>query len=134
MARAESRFADIHMDFEPDWMRFFDRGELLAQHGRVYRDLARADRRHGLAAVQSTAEAINAFSPQNARSSVLNEVGLCSALFLADEPEQAVAVGVRAIEHARGIASPRFSTGSATYVTTLPRISECLRSASLRMP
>lgn len=107
LGRAEDSFANNDMGCEPDWMRFYDRGELLAQHGRVYRDLARADRRHGPAAVRSTAEAIDAFSPQNTRSSVLNEVGLCSALFLADEPEQAVAVGGDVVRHAQEIASPR---------------------------
>lgn len=107
LGRAEDGFSNIDLDREPDWMHFYDRGELLAQYGRVYRDMARVDRRHGRLAVQATSEAIGAFGPRNARSSVLNEVGLCSALFLADEPEQAVLVGTRVIEQARDMASPR---------------------------
>ena len=107
LGRAEDNFSNIDQDREPDWMHFYDRGELLAQHGRVYRDMARTDRRHGRASVRSTSEAIDAFDPQNSRSSVLNEVGLCSALFLDDEPEQAITVGTHVIEQARGMASPR---------------------------
>lgn len=30
-------------DHEPEWMRFYDQGELLVQYGRVYRDIARRD-------------------------------------------------------------------------------------------
>jgi hypothetical protein len=38
---------------------------------------------------------------------VLNEVGLCSALFLTDEPERAVAVGTRVVEQSRALSSSR---------------------------
>ncbi|MGC5055046.1 hypothetical protein ACLQ2S_26785 [Micromonospora sp. DT48] len=89
-------------------MAFYDRGELLAQYGRVYRDKARQDRRHGSAAVRFVTDAIATFGPANVRSTVLNEVGLCSALFLADEPEQALAVGRRVLHNAHSISSARF--------------------------
>jgi hypothetical protein len=90
-------------------MRFYDQGELLAQFGRVYRDLARRDRRHGPHAVERVSDAIAAFGPQNVRSTVLNEVGLASALFLADEPQQAVIVGRRVLKHAKQLTSQRIS-------------------------
>jgi transcriptional regulator with XRE-family HTH domain len=50
LAKASGEFEQINSD-EPEWMRFYDRGELFAQYGRVYRDLARADSTHGPSAV-----------------------------------------------------------------------------------
>ena len=88
-------------------MRFYDQGELLAQYGRVYRDFAREDAAHGAMAVRWVVEALPAYGAQNVRSTVLSEVSLCSALFLADEPEEGLAVGRRAIERAKGLRSPR---------------------------
>ncbi|QOC89657.1 hypothetical protein ID554_15315 [Micromonospora craniellae] len=107
LKQAAGHFDDINPDREPDWMRFYDRGELLAQHGRVYRDLARHDRRHADAAVTWTQDAITAFGPQNIRSTVLNTVGLCSALALADDPDRALTVGTTVIRHGRELTSRR---------------------------
>lgn len=72
----------IDPEREPSWMRFYCHGELLAQHGRVYRDLARTDRTQALPAVQWVSNAIDAFAPASglARNRLLNEIGLCSAL------------------------------------------------------
>ncbi|WP_018909044.1 hypothetical protein [Salinispora arenicola] len=107
LGAATDAFDRIDPDCEPEWMRFYDRGELLAQYGRVYRDLARSDERHGNAAVQWVTEAIAAFGASNVRSTVLNEVGLCSGLFLAAEPHEAVTVGNRVIQHANQLTSQR---------------------------
>lgn len=103
--------ADSHetivVDAEPEWMRFYDHGEILAQYGRVYRDLARRDARRGPEAVQWVTAAVRGFGAQNVRSEVLNEVGLCSALFLAHEPDEAVSAGLRAIARADQLSSRR---------------------------
>lgn len=107
LGAATDAFDRIDPDCEPEWMRFYDRGELLAQYGRVYRDLARSDDRHGNAAVQWVTEAIAAFGASNVRSTVLNEVGLYSGLFLAAEPHEAVTVGNRVIQHANQLTSQR---------------------------
>jgi tetratricopeptide (TPR) repeat protein len=107
LGRAHDEYDGVNADHEPEWMRFYDQGELLAQYGRVYRDLARVDPRHGRHAVRWVTDAINAFGPQNVRSTVLNEVGLCSALFLADEPEQALTVGARVRDQATRLTSRR---------------------------
>ncbi|MGF1654674.1 MAG: hypothetical protein ACFCUP_15315 [Actinomycetales bacterium] len=88
-------------------MGFYDEGELLAQYGRVYRDLARRDPAFGADAVRWTSEAIAAFGPQNVRSTVLNEVGLCSALFLAGEPDRAVSVGAGVLDKSEQLTSWR---------------------------
>ncbi|WP_415858550.1 XRE family transcriptional regulator [Micromonospora rifamycinica] len=107
LGKASDQFDRISQEREPDCMGFYDRGELLAQYGRVYRDRARQDSRHAPEAVRWVEAAIASFGTANVRSTVLNEVGLCSALFLADEPERAVAVGARVMEQARGISSRR---------------------------
>jgi hypothetical protein len=88
-------------------MGFDDRGELLAQYGRVYRDMARHDNRHAAQAVRWTTEAIGDLGPQKLRSTVLNEIGLCSALFLAGEPEQAIEVGESVLDRAGQVKSAR---------------------------
>ncbi|BCJ58331.1 hypothetical protein [Micromonospora endophytica] len=107
LGEASKQFEQISADREPRWMGFYDRGELLAQYGRVYRDKARHDKKHGSAAVRFVTDAIDAFGPGNVRSSALNEVGLCSALFLADEPEQALNVGHSVLRQAQNISSAR---------------------------
>ena len=107
LGRASDQFERVNPEREPVWMAFYDRGELLAQYGRVYRDMARQAGTHATQAVRSVEEAIVAFGPANVRSMVLNEAGLCSALFLADEPERAVTVGVRVVEQSRALSSSR---------------------------
>ncbi|WP_232510671.1 helix-turn-helix domain-containing protein [Micromonospora maris] len=107
LGEASTQFERIDAEREPRWMAFYDRGELLAQYGRVYRDKARQDKKYGSAAVRFVTDAIDAFGPGNLRSSVLNEVGLCSAFFLADEPEQALNVGRRVFHQAQSVSSSR---------------------------
>ncbi|MEV4479088.1 helix-turn-helix domain-containing protein [Micromonospora coxensis] len=107
LGRSTDAFDRIAGGREPEWMRFYDRGELLAQYGRVYRDLARADRKFAPAAVRWVQEAIAAFGQQNVRSTVLNEVGLCSALFLSGDHRQAISVGRRVIRRGGSLTSRR---------------------------
>ncbi|MFI6132595.1 helix-turn-helix domain-containing protein [Micromonospora sp. NPDC051141] len=107
LGRATEQFERVDPDREPAWVAFYDRGELLAQYGRVYRDMARRAGTHAVQAVQSAEGAIAAFGPASVRSMVLNEVGLCSALFLANEPERALAVGARVVEQAGLLSSRR---------------------------
>jgi hypothetical protein len=107
LGKSRTEFERIKPGREPDWMSFYDQGELLAQYGRVYRDFARADRQHSPKAVRSVTEAIAAFGPQNVRSTILNEVGLCSALFLDDQPEAAILVGQRVQAQSTQVSSQR---------------------------
>jgi hypothetical protein len=104
---ASDAFDRASSEREPTWMRFYGRGELLAQYGRVYRDLARRDAEQATEAVRWVREAIAALGGQNRRSTLLNEIGLCSALFLADEPQQALAVGARVLDKAEKLTSRR---------------------------
>lgn len=107
LTAASARFERIRPEREPDWMAFYDRGELLAQHGRVYRDLARADHSNAGAAIEWTQAAIDVFGPQNVRSTVLNQIGLCSALALAGDEDKALEVGTAVAEHGRYLGSQR---------------------------
>lgn len=107
LASATDAFDRIVPAAEPAWMAFYDRGELLAQYGRVYRDIARHDKGNAQQAVRWTTAAIEDLGPQKQRSTVLNQIGLCSALFLADEPEQAAEVGRSLLEHAGEVNSAR---------------------------
>ena len=58
--QASDHFERIKREGEPDWLRFYDRGDLLAQYGRVYRDLARADPARHADAVQPAHPATHA--------------------------------------------------------------------------
>jgi hypothetical protein len=107
LGNSSEAFADVDPSREPEWLSFFDKGELLAQYGRVYRDWARADRRRGGEAVRWVHDAIQAFGPQNARSTVLNQIGLASAYFLADAPELAMEAGDTARRQATTLTSLR---------------------------
>ncbi|WP_405426937.1 hypothetical protein [Micromonospora sp. NBC_00617] len=107
LGKASDQFERIDKEREPEWMGFYDRGELFAQYGRVYRDMARRDSRHASEAVRWGKDSIAAFGAANVRSTLLNEIGLCSALFLADEPEQALAVGARVLEQVEAMSSKR---------------------------
>lgn len=104
---ARQDFEQIDPTVEPANLGWKDPAELWAQHGRVYRDLARNDPKYGDLAVKWTTRAIDSFEPEMTRSSILNQVGLCSALFLAGEPETALNVGQRLPGHARNLASKR---------------------------
>jgi tetratricopeptide (TPR) repeat protein len=104
---AVARFERIKPEREPSWLAFYDRGELLAQHGRVYRDLARVDHDQAAAAIEWTQAAIDVFGPQNVRSTVLNQIGLCSALALAGDDDKALTVGTAVVERSRDLGSQR---------------------------
>lgn len=120
LAAATARFERIKPEREPEWMAFYDRGELLAQHGRVYRDLARADPSQAGAAIEWTQAAIDAFGSQNVRSAVLNQVGLCSALALAGDEDQALMIGSAVAERGRDLGSQRVQDRIHNLVRDIP--------------
>ncbi|MBB5866698.1 tetratricopeptide (TPR) repeat protein [Allocatelliglobosispora scoriae] len=117
--QASDTFARVIGEREPTWMSFYDIGELRAQYGRVYRDLARQQRAeqrpnvpvrdpgHGADAVRWVREALAGFDSGNIRSIVLNQVGLCSALLLADDPDQALSTGADLLTKAARVSSRR---------------------------
>ncbi|WP_100447236.1 helix-turn-helix domain-containing protein [Glycomyces xiaoerkulensis] len=97
LRHADDDFGRIDASQEPPWIRWIDRAELDAQFGRVYRDFARQDRRFADEAAEWTRKAIDGFDEGMQRSSVLNQVGLCSAWFLAGEPDTALEVGAEIV-------------------------------------
>jgi hypothetical protein len=107
--QAADAFADVDPATEPERLGFLSLGEVYAQAGRIYRDWARHDARRGPEAVLWVTEAIKAFDAASGRSTVLNQVGLASALFLADDPDGALLAGHRAQNAATGISSPRLA-------------------------
>lgn len=117
---ATERFDRSDPHREPEWMRFYDRGELLAQYGRVHRDRARGDARYADDAVNWTQRAINALDPQSTRSRVLNEVGLCSALALAGDTQQAIEVGAGVLAQSRQLTSRRVHDRIRNLTRDLP--------------
>ena len=94
---ANDGFDRIVSGDEPPWISWIDRAELDAQFGRVYRDFARQDPRFADEAAEWTCKAIEGFDEGMQRSSVLNQVGLCSAWFLAGEPDTALDIGARLV-------------------------------------
>lgn len=104
---AQRSFEAIDPVVEPTWLGWLDEAELWAQYGRVYRDAARRDRSFGERAVEWTSRALGGFGHEMARSSALNQIGLCSALFLAGEPDAALQIGSRLPAEAGNLTSKR---------------------------
>ncbi|WP_121400954.1 hypothetical protein [Micromonospora sp. M71_S20] len=79
-------------------------------------------------------DAINAFGPQNTRSTVLNQVGLASAYFLADAPDLAMHAGNTAQKQAETLTSPRVIERianlrrDATQHMHLPEVADFIRA------
>lgn len=105
--QAETAFEQIDPDNEPECISWLDRPELDAQYGRVFRDFARQDRKFADEAAEWTHKAIEGFDEGMQRSSVLNRVGLCSAWFLAGEPDKALEIGTSLIEGQTQVLSER---------------------------
>jgi tetratricopeptide (TPR) repeat protein len=108
LARAHELFGHIELENEPSWMHFFGEGELFAQYGRVYRDMARLDsRRFGAVAVEWVNKALPSFDPSHNRSYTLNLVGLSSAYLLADDTERGLQTARATLERASSLSSRR---------------------------
>jgi transcriptional regulator with XRE-family HTH domain len=104
---AAEAFGQVVPDDEPVWMAFFGRAELLAQYGKVHRDLGRRNWSHGVDAVEWLTRALAAYGPAEQRSKVFTEALLASALFVSGDPDEAVRIGWQAITHAQELTSRR---------------------------
>lgn len=105
--RATDAFESMVRADEPPWIGWMDQAELAAQFGRVYRDFARQDRGFAEDAAEWTKRAIDGFDEGMQRSSLLNQVGLCSAWFLAGEPDTALKIGATLLEEPDQVHSAR---------------------------
>jgi transcriptional regulator with XRE-family HTH domain len=104
---AETAFEHVEPANEPECIRWLDRAELDAQYGRVFRDFARQDRQFSDEAAEWTRRAIEGFDEGMQRSSALNRVGLCSAWFLAGEPDKALEIGTSLVNGQTQVLSQR---------------------------
>jgi transcriptional regulator with XRE-family HTH domain len=107
LAKATDAFERMNPADEPSWISWIDQAELAAQFGRVYRDFARQDRSFAEQAAGWTRRAIDGFDEGMQRSSALNQVGLCSAWFLAGEVDAALGIGARLLANADQVHSAR---------------------------
>ncbi len=105
--RSAEAFGRLVPAQEPVWMAFYGRAELMAQFGRVHRDLGRGNWSHGVDAMEWLTRSITAFGPADLRSKVFNEVLLASALFVAGDPDSGMRIGWQAITHAQDLTSRR---------------------------
>jgi transcriptional regulator with XRE-family HTH domain len=107
LAKATDAFERMNPADEPSWISWIDQAELAAQFGWVFRDFARQDRSYAEQAADWTRRAIDGFDEGMQRSSVLNQVGLCSAWFLAGEADAALEIGARLLTNADQVHSAR---------------------------
>ncbi|MBO3732776.1 helix-turn-helix domain-containing protein [Glycomyces niveus] len=107
LTKATDAFERMIPGDEPSWISWIDQAELAAQFGRVYRDFARQDRAFAEQAATWTRRAVDGFDEGMQRSSVLNQVGLCSAWFLAGEADAALEIGAGLLGNADRVHSAR---------------------------
>ncbi|GAA4921895.1 helix-turn-helix protein [Stackebrandtia albiflava] len=130
---ASDEFDGFSFESAPEWLGWRSRGELYAQYGRVYRDLARSDSRFGQQAVEWTSRAIDGFDDGMQRSSLLNQTGLASAYFLAGEPTMALGVAERILTARDSVTSGRIGDRianlhrDAVHWKGTPEVTEFLR-------
>lgn len=117
LERARDNYERIDVVNEPTWLQWMSEAELTAQYGRVYRDYARCDRSQADKAVYWTNKALGAFEGGHERSSALNQVGLCSALLLAGELDEALTIAEQIPQELTDITSTRLRD----RVAALPR-------------
>jgi hypothetical protein len=122
---AEDSFADARPDEqEPDWIRFFTEGELNAENGHSYRDLAYVAGRspaYASLAHPPMEKAVSCFRGDHARQRTLalNLVGMSTVHLLQRNPEQAAAFAYEAAGVAGRIRSERVNTRLARTTATV---------------
>ncbi len=108
MDRAGEEFAEKDEGEPPDWARFFTEIDVSAMAGSVHTDLAlhKGGRHIGLA-ISALADAVRGYGPEMARSRSLCLAMLATDHVLDGDGDQALAVGVQAIEGAETLESVR---------------------------
>lgn len=112
---AEESFSESCPAKDPDWIRFFSKGELHAENAHSYRDLTyAAGRSHTYASLarpeMEKAVALFAADREHQRSYALNLVGMAGIDLLERSPEQACDRVQRAIDLAGKVRSERVNT------------------------
>ncbi|MFE3196690.1 hypothetical protein ACWGR4_37635 [Embleya sp. NPDC055664] len=106
---AEQALADTRAEFEPDWIRYFDRAELLAESGHAFRDLAYTRPEFVAPAKERLGEAVRLLmgTDEYVRSLALARVGLATVFLIERNPGAAVEQAAAALEIAFQVRSER---------------------------
>ncbi|MFI6985052.1 hypothetical protein ACIBSV_41575 [Embleya sp. NPDC050154] len=106
---AEQALADSRPGTEPDWIRYFDRAELLAESGHAYRDLAYTRPAFVTPAGERLGEAVRLLrgTDEFVRSLALARVGLATVFLIENDPPAAVEQAGAALEIASRVRSER---------------------------
>jgi len=106
MAEEELAKAD-ESDHDPYWIQYFDAAELAGVTGGRLLDLTHRDQRQASSAIDHINRAIELRKPTSLRSRALDQAGLAQLHFLSGDLEQAVTIGIQAIETAHRTKSDR---------------------------
>ncbi|WP_143104805.1 tetratricopeptide repeat protein [Amycolatopsis regifaucium] len=108
MERAGEEFAEKDDREPPDWARFFTEIDVSAMAGSVHTDLAlRKGGRHIGMAISALADAVRGYGPEMARSRSLCLSMLATDHVLGGDGDEALSVGIQAIESAETLKSVR---------------------------
>ncbi|MFJ8914384.1 tol-pal system YbgF family protein [Amycolatopsis sp. NPDC102389] len=108
MDRAGEEFAEKDEAEPPDWARFFSEVDVSAMAGSVHIDLAlRIGGRHTGLAIDALTDAVRGYGPEMARSRSLCLSMLATGHVLGGDGDEALSVGVQAIESAETLKSVR---------------------------
>ncbi|WP_143202337.1 hypothetical protein [Amycolatopsis sp. CB00013] len=108
MGQAGEEFAEKGDAEPPDWARFFTEVDVSAMAGSVHTDLAlRRGGRHVGQAIAALTDAVRGYGPEMARSRSLCLAMLATAHVLGGDGDQALSVGIQAIESAETVKSVR---------------------------
>ncbi|MEV6906178.1 tetratricopeptide repeat protein [Amycolatopsis sp. NPDC051071] len=106
--RAGEEFAGKSEAKPPDWARFFTEVDVSAMAGSIHTDLAlHLGGRHVGLAISSLTDAVERYGPEMRRSRSLCLIMLATGHVLAGDCDQALAVGVEALETAGALESAR---------------------------
>ncbi|MGC0416764.1 hypothetical protein [Embleya sp. AB8] len=106
---AEQALADTRPETEPDWIRYFDRAELLAESGHAYRDLAYTRPEFTAPAKERLSAAVRLLlgTREYVRSLALARVGLATVYLIERDPRGAADQAAAALEIAFRVRSER---------------------------
>lgn len=99
LAEASKSFEAHNPGDDPEWINYFDEAELAAEFGHCFRDLGQAR--------QATSYAEQSLSGTNVRSDFFATMVLADSFLGQDEPEQACAIAIRALNLGAQLKSAR---------------------------
>jgi tetratricopeptide (TPR) repeat protein len=108
LERAKEEFSESEESTPPDWARFFTEIDVSAMVGSAHTDLAlRSGGWHIKAAISALIDAVGRYGPEMARSRSLCLIMLAIGHLLDGDSDQALSVGLEAIDAAETLKSVR---------------------------